>query len=123
MLINLNVPGLRDGLYHKDVYMPEIIKSKLPDEIDHIIYTNHAIETARQRNINLPNRVCGGVVFEVEVERGKIIKAGYCIRHFKNTNLCLVMFLHTTKVVCGTAWLNFKDSKKFKLNTSRYVKE
>ena len=100
--------GLRDGLYHKDIYLPQELLEKLPDKINTIVYTKHAVEIAQQRKIRLPDRIYGGQIFEVEIMNNTIVKACYRIRSYKNTDLCLVFHTYPSRMLCITAWLNDK---------------
>ena len=120
MLLYLHVL-YADGLYHKDVYFPQEFIVRLPDKINKIIYTDHAKRVAEERKILLPSRVYGGTIFEVEVLHGVITKACYSIRHFLNTNLCLVFYPYPTTMVCGTVWLNNKCQKTTQLKQYKYI--
>lgn len=121
MLLNLEVLGYVDGLYHKDVYLPQQVIAKLPDKINKILYTDHARSVAEERKILLPSRVYGGTIFEVEIVKHQIVKACYSIRHFLNTNLCMVFYPYPTAMVCGTVWLNNKCQKITQLKQYKYI--
>lgn len=121
MKLNLEVTGYANGLYHKDIYLPQDIIDRLPSHIQNIRYTNHALGIAIERTIVLPKEIFGGTVFEVEIMGGMIVKFGITIRKFKHTNLSMIFFPYPTFVVCGTAWLNDCKSKQTNLNHSRYV--
>lgn len=110
-----------DGLYHKDIYLPLELINKLPDKINNIIYTHHAVEIAKQRDVRLPDRIYGGNIFEVEVHNGKIVKACYRIRHYHNTDLCLVFHTYYNRMVCITVWLNEKTCIHNSLIRSNYI--
>lgn len=120
----LEVPRkYKNGLYHRDVYLPKEITDRLPDEIREIVYTDHALLNSVERDICLPEKVLGGSIFEVEIKNHRIVKACYSFRHFRNTNLCMVFYTYPTRMICGTCWLNDKSQKKFKLNRDRYIGE
>lgn len=113
---------LKDGLYHKDVYMPKFDR---PDRWFHVNYTRHAQEaclTDRYGEIEPFEfiNLAQGEIVEIEIENRKIIKL--VIRFEYDDELDIVMVIVPQTLNVKTVWLNERNDNHNTLNESRYIK-
>lgn len=100
---------MKDGLYHKDMYLPKINKIDKDFKVE---YTIHAIKAAyndRYDEIVLPDTInlAKSDIIEIEVESGEIIKILIRTRYNSKYDLNLAIVPQTLKV--KTVWLNEKN--------------
>jgi len=114
---------LKDGLYHKDIFLPIDPKS-FRDVYSIVDYTHHALEAAdndRYGRIDLPDAVNFSrmTLVEAEIVDGKIFKV--VVRQHYNQQRDLVMVVLTDGVVCKTVWSNLKNDKHKTLKKENYI--
>lgn len=112
---------LENGLYHKDIYMPEVTLNNQDIEPN---YTIHAVEQAendRYDVIMLPSTInlSHGDLIELEVKSGKIEKLVIRFDYTIEYDLIMVIIPDSYKV--KTVWLNDVMDNHKTLNTNRYV--
>ena len=95
-----------DGLYNSRYGLPKEVEG-LPKILTQLIACPHAIQTAKNKGILIPNNLYYAKIVEVEVLNGEIVKALYRGTYSKKLDITLVMH-----VVDGfprmirTLWLN-----------------
>jgi hypothetical protein len=119
---NRNKKMLKNGLYHKDVFLPKI---SLSDKMVKVNYTHHAIDAAyndRYEEIILPNALnfAKSEIIEVEIKNKKIVKI--VARFDYNNNYDLVIVIIPQGKIIKTVWLNDKNDTHLTLDTSKYNK-
>lgn len=110
---------MRDGLYHRDVWMPFTLGFATL-----LKYSRHALtEAARDRygSLSLPASISTqeAEVIEVEVVNGKPHKALLRTRHDDKRDICIVVLLDTS--VVKTVWCNLRTDAHKTLDTSKYM--
>lgn len=112
---------MRDGLYHKDIYIPPLVFS---DELLKLSYTAHAIDRERRLgkgrkplpkyiNLNLAELV------ELEVKKRAPYKAVFRMSYDNKSDIALVIKLKNMTVI--TLWLNSRDDDHETLNREKYA--
>ncbi len=104
-------------LYHSEVYMPTNLPTKLTNV--RITASRHATEQATTKGIELPD-VVTGTLFELAVDRGKLIKVGIRCRYSDTHDLCVII---SSAGVLITAWLNSVNDTHKTLDTTKYNKQ
>lgn len=109
---------MRDGLYHKDLgNVPNVTYT---GKLQYTEHAKRAAMTDRYGYITLPSTVnASAKVVEVEVKRGKPVKALFRSAYDRKHDLCLVVLLDTGTV--KTVWLNRANDLHKTLDKSRYV--
>ena len=114
---------LKDGLYHKLVFLPKINK---PDADYPCVYTQHAREaslTDKYGVIILPKsyNLANSDIIELEINNNDISKLVIRTEYNEEFDLSLVISLTTGKI--KTAWLNRKEDNHETLFKDKYIKE
>ncbi len=111
---------MRDGLYHRDLGLPNIAIASGYN----LRWTSHAKEQASYRNVwPRPARVdnlTNANIVELEILNGKPIKA--LLRVPYNSYEDMVMALNLTDGAVRTIWLNSKTDQHNTLDYSKYTK-
>lgn len=112
---------MKNGLYHKDIYMPKL---NVKDKDIELAYTYHAIcasETDKYEKILLPSKinVSMGEMIEIEVNTNKVIKLVVSMPYNSKYNLFLVILPDCSRV--KTVWLNEINDKHMTLDRSKYI--
>ena len=114
---------LRNGLYHKAVYLPKI---KKPDCDYSCIYSQHAKESALNDKygiIILPKsyNIAKSDIIELEINNNDISKL--VLRTDYNDKFDLILVISFTTGLVKTLWLNRKCDLHDTLNKDKYIKE
>lgn len=110
---------MKDGLYHRDVWMPFTLSFATM-----LRYSRHALtEAARDRygSLSLPQTIGTheADVIEVEVKNGKPYKALLRREHDAKRDICLVVLLEDGFV--KTVWCNLRTDAHKTLDRSKYM--
>lgn len=113
---------IKNGLYHKDIFLPKI---NLSDKIVKVNYSHHAIEAAyndRYEEIILKDayNFSKSDIIEVEIKNKKIVKI--VARFDYNNNYDLIIVIIPQGKIIKTVWLNDKNDLHKTLNRSKYNK-
>lgn len=118
-----------DGVYFWDETrgygIPQEVRDSIPEEINNLVYTKHAIEEAnkdRYGRIRIPRqvKVSEANVTEVNVIGGAI---KYISCRLAHDDYCdLTMIIDLTSNVLVTCWLNNKFDHHETKNMERYTK-
>lgn len=116
---------IKQGLYHKDVYMPFPIQTA--DQSVKLHYTKHALdaaETDRYDIIELPLTVnlSHGTIIEIEIGNHETIEK-FVIRFPYSETLDLCMVIIPDRLCVKTVWLNERFDEHCTLDPSRYVRK
>ena len=114
---------LKDGLYHKLVFLPKINKI---DADYPCVYTKHARESAltdKYGLIILPKtyNIAKSDIIELEIKNNDINKLVIRIGYNDKYDLILVISFYTGMI--KTVWLNKKDDNHYTLDKNKYIKE
>lgn len=112
-------PTLKDGTYHKDVYLPLSPSFSLLPR-----YSRHAQDAAsndRYGKLDLPKVLStqDSELIELEVVNGKAHKALLRKSYDSKRDLCVVVLIETGLV--KTVWCNLKSDLHKTLKVERYV--
>lgn len=112
---------MRNGLYHKNVYMPEL---RLVDRPVKLAYTMHAIEASKSDKygkIILPDSINPSLceVVEIEVKDNKLAKMVLRSKYSQKFDLVIVVIPESQ--IVKTVWLNAVNDKHENLERSRYI--
>lgn len=113
---------IKNGLYHKDIFLPKI---NLSDKMVKVNYSHHAIEAAfndRYEEIILKDayNFSKSEIIEVEIKNKKIVKI--VARFDYNTDFDLIVVIIPETKVVKTVWLNEKNDCHRTLDRSRYIR-
>jgi len=113
---------LKDGLYHKEVYMPEV---EIISSIEQVNYTLHALDAAESDPydvIILKNEYdfSKSDTIEIEVKDNEVIKLVSRFDYNNEYDLIVVIVPQNKNV--KTLWLNEKNDTHLTLDTSKYNK-
>ena len=111
---------IKNGLYHKDVYLPKINKVNRDFKVE---YTHHAIEAAyndRYEEIVLPETInlAKSEIIEIEVKNGEIVKILIRTKYNSRYDLNLAIIPQNLKV--KTVWLNDVNDDHKTLKVEKY---
>ena len=114
---------IKDGLYHKLVFLPKINKI---DADYPCVYTQHARESAltdKYGLIILPKtyNIAKSDIIELEIKNNDINKLVIRIGYNDKYDLILVISFYTGMI--KTVWLNKKDDNHYTLDKNKYIKE
>ena len=114
---------LKDGLYHKLVFLPKINKI---DADYPCVYTKHARESAltdKYGVIILPKsyNLANSDIIELEIKNNDINKL--VIRTPYNNKYDLTIVISFYSGMIKTVWLNKKDDNHDTLDKNKYIKE
>lgn len=111
---------MKNGLYHKDIFLPKI---RLQDKPLKVYYSLHAIDAAkndRYGKIILPDTInfCSGTIIEVELKNDKVVKILLRVNYSQKYDLCIVI---GSQFRVRTVWLNDKNDNHHTLNRAKYI--
>lgn len=112
---------MKDGLYHKDVYMPEISFEIADKKLN---YSSHAIEQSRYDRygeFSLPVSIKPQFkeLIELEVRGGVPYKGLFRLHYNSQFVICLAVIFES--LVVKTVWLNRKSDNHRTLDRSLYL--
>ena len=112
---------MKNGLYHKDIYMPKLNVADQDIELDYTYHAIYASETDKYEKILLPSKVnvSKGEIIEIEIVDNKLIKLVVGIPYDLKYNLFLVILPNCARV--KTVWLNEINDKHMTLDRSKYI--
>lgn len=109
-------------LYHKDLFVPEIVKKQLPQGKFELSYSEHAMQECQDGNGKIvPPKYLDtqyALPFEFEVNDGKLTKVLYKVGYNLVYNLIIVVI--PDRFFVKTLWLNAKTDHHRTLDKSKY---
>ena len=114
---------MRDGLYHKDVFMPRVKFANYNAPVGYTLHARNAAENDRYGTISLPDtlNLIDGELIELSVLGGAIEKMVMRFAYDGYFDLCVVVMLDGLRLVAKTVWLNDRNDLHTTLDKSRYV--
>lgn len=111
----------KNGLYHKDIYMPKVSLGVKPVKVN---YSQHALNAAyndiyEEIVLQSEYNFSQSETIEIEIYNDKLIKMVSRFDYSTDYNL-IVVIIPETKVV-KTVWLNEKNDIHKTLDTSKYI--
>jgi len=112
---------MKNGLYHKDIYMPKLNVADKDIQLDYTYHAIYASETDKYEKISLPSKVnvSKGEIIEIEIVDNKLIKLVVGVPYNSKYNLFLVIVQDCARV--KTVWLNEISDKHITLDRSKYI--
>lgn len=115
-----------DGVYHRDVYFPQEIRSLIPKTLDNLSWSKHAQEKAYAEGILLYDNYDNLLPIEVEIEQNGIWKVVYRHSLFSWADICFpVVRTKRFRNLCfaTTVWLTEIYDWHKTLDESKYVRQ
>lgn len=114
---------MKNGLYHKDVYLPELTLIDKPVKLSYTLHAIEASETDSNGKIILPDSVNPSTaqIVEIEVKDNKLTKMVLRTKYSLKYDLILVVVPDCQRV--KTVWLNDVRDSHQRLNRSNYIKK
>lgn len=112
---------MKDGLYHKDIYIPKLTFHKVDVVLNYTYHAIAAAENDRYGRIELPETINFNLteIVELEIVNGKVFKFVARMHHDTKNDLVLVVLADGYRV--KTVWLNRKNDTHRTLDRSKYV--
>ena len=112
---------MKNGLYHKNIFMPELKLTDVPVKLSYTLHAIEASKTDRYGEIVLPDSINPSLceIVEIEVKDNKLVKMVLRSKYSQKFDLVLVVVPDCQRV--KTVWLNEVSDKHQNLERSKYI--